>query len=305
MSDRRTPAGPVSLAEAWRNRLADSPPTGAQVHAAAARLGELADAIRRTTEGRGGSLGSLPVRTRRAYQWLAVLADEDALRRHVAAQARLRRVSPLDRVLGRSPNGCLFVTGHLFSRRAGGRLIAHQAFMDAPSDVLDALVRAAARDRGAERVVRAYAAGGAFASALRSMDALLGSEFPAATGSLVAIEALYHELNARHFGGALGAPRIRWGARLTRRKLGHYDPASDVIELSRTLDLPDTPPLLVEFVLYHEMLHRRLGVVRTGRRVRAHTREFRRAERAFPDYDAAMELLLAGPPWTAERMSGR
>jgi hypothetical protein len=61
---------------------------------------------------------------------------------------------------------------------------------------------------------------------------------------------------------------------------------------------------LVEFVLYHEMLHRKLGVRRSGARLVAHTPEFRRAEQAFPDYVAAMELVAAGPPWNIGRQYG-
>ena len=64
----------------------------------------------------------------------------------------------------------------------------------------------------------------------------------------------------------------------------------EVIVISRSLDEPEMPEFIVEYILYHEMLH---SVVpdetnSAGRRC-IHTAEFYRRERAFPRYRRARQ----------------
>ena len=68
-------------------------------------------------------------------------------------------------------------------------------------------------------------------------------------------------------------------------------PSTDTVMLSVTLDDAGVPDQVVDFVMYHELLHRVLGAPVVDGRVRAHTPEFRRRERAFPDYDRARSWL--------------
>jgi predicted metal-dependent hydrolase len=51
------------------------------------------------------------------------------------------------------------------------------------------------------------------------------------------------------------------------------------------------PALALEYVMYHEMLHLRFPVDHTGARRRVHTKEFREAEKKFPNLKEAKELL--------------
>jgi hypothetical protein len=79
--------------------------------------------------------------------------------------------------------------------------------------------------------------------------------------------------------------------------LGHFDPAHNSIVISRIFDRPQTPRFLVEYILFHEMLHLRHPVEHRRSRRRVHTREFKQAERAFPRLEEARRLLktLGGP----------
>jgi predicted metal-dependent hydrolase len=75
--------------------------------------------------------------------------------------------------------------------------------------------------------------------------------------------------------------------------MGHYDFFRDLVMLSVTLDDPDVPDFVVDFVMYHELLHKVMGSkVVNGRRY-AHTPAFREAERAFPRYEEAEAFLKA------------
>jgi predicted metal-dependent hydrolase len=85
----------------------------------------------------------------------------------------------------------------------------------------------------------------------------------------------------------MARPALGWSSRPSRTTLGHYDPAHNAIVLSRLLDSPEAPRLVVEYVMFHEMLHLRFPVEHLGARRRVHTREFKQAEREFPGLDAA------------------
>jgi hypothetical protein len=110
-------------------------------------------------------------------------------------------------------------------------------------------------------------------------------------GGFYNLELLFHKLNRRYFDNALAKPTLTWSQRETRRIFGHHDGAHDTIVISRTLDAPDVPDWVVEFVLYHEMLHVKHPVrVVKGRRY-IHTAAFRSDEKRFPQYAEAQAWL--------------
>jgi hypothetical protein len=61
--------------------------------------------------------------------------------------------------------------------------------------------------------------------------------------------------------------------------------------ISRSLDVPEVPEFLVEYVLYHEMLHvKHRPRIISGRRINHHA-AFRADERRFAYYAEAMAYL--------------
>ena len=110
-------------------------------------------------------------------------------------------------------------------------------------------------------------------------------------GSFYNLELLFQKLNRRYFAGALPKPTLSWSQRQTSRIFGHHDGTHETIVISRTLDANDVPDWVVEFVLYHEMLHIKHPVrVVKGRR-HIHTAAFRADERLFPQYAPAQAWL--------------
>lgn len=105
------------------------------------------------------------------------------------------------------------------------------------------------------------------------------------------LEALFDELNGRHFGGLMMKPVLGWSIRSSRTTLGHYDLSHNAIILSSLLDSATVPLVAVEYVLFHEMLHLAHPVEHRGSRRCVHTDQFRRAEEQFPDLKAAKEAL--------------
>lgn len=114
-----------------------------------------------------------------------------------------------------------------------------------------------------------------------------------ARGRYYDLEQLFHRLNQRYFAGRLPQPALTWSQRRTRRTFGHYDATHRTIVISRTLDDPRTPPMVVEYVLYHEMLHIKHGVTHINGRRCVHTPAFQEEERRFEHYEAASRWLYA------------
>ena len=112
-----------------------------------------------------------------------------------------------------------------------------------------------------------------------------------ARGRVYDLEEVFRRLNHRFFHDQLPMPRLGWSHQNARSLLGHYDSGHGAIIVSRLLDAPLVPPYLVEYVVYHEMLHMHFPVERRGHRRVIHSREFREAERKFPKYELACRQL--------------
>lgn len=110
-------------------------------------------------------------------------------------------------------------------------------------------------------------------------------------GNVYDLEQIFDELNFSFFFGLMARPALGWSLRRSRITLGHYDPALNAIVLSKLLDSEKVPRLAVEYVMFHEMLHLRYPVDHRGARRCVHTPEFKEAERKFPRYSEAKNLL--------------
>jgi hypothetical protein len=84
-------------------------------------------------------------------------------------------------------------------------------------------------------------------------------------------------VNDKYFGGLLEMPNLVFGE-LSFRKLGSYAFATDTVTISPALKVDEE---LLDYVVYHELLHKKLKYAVNNGRHRHHTREFREQERAF------------------------
>ena len=110
-------------------------------------------------------------------------------------------------------------------------------------------------------------------------------------GQAYDLEAIFDRLNEHYFAAELRKPSLGWSPSIAWTKLGHYDPTHDAIAVSRIFDMPDTPQVLLEYVMYHEMLHIKYPVKIRANRRQVHTPEFKKQEQQFAHYEEAMQLL--------------
>ncbi len=86
-------------------------------------------------------------------------------------------------------------------------------------------------------------------------------------------------------------PRLAWSLRPWRRQLGSFDPALNQIVISSSLDRPGIPARVVEYILFHEMLHVKHPSRRAGCGLQSHSPGFRREEKRYPHFAFARRFL--------------
>ena len=106
-------------------------------------------------------------------------------------------------------------------------------------------------------------------------------------GEIYDLDEMFDSLNFWYFGGRLQKPTLTWSPRKSFHILGHHDSTHDTISVSRSLDSKSVPQFVVEYVLFHEMLHVAHPTVHHNGRRYNHTPAFRRDERRFANYHAA------------------
>jgi hypothetical protein len=103
---------------------------------------------------------------------------------------------------------------------------------------------------------------------------------------------LYSQINSEYFNNAINAA-ITWGSRsprwaVRRRTVGSYSERSNTIRINPVLDRKAVPRYYVAFIVYHEMLHAAVGISLQGKRRSVHSREFRKREKLFKEYERAV-----------------
>lgn len=112
-----------------------------------------------------------------------------------------------------------------------------------------------------------------------------------AKGQVYNLAPMFSRLNKRYFGGRLHRPRLGWSARQWRAQLGCFDPGLDQIVINTRLDHNQVPEYVVEYVMYHEMLHVRHPIRVAACGLQAHSAAFRNEERRYAHYDRARSFL--------------
>lgn len=236
---------------------------------------------------------------RSLYAWMKFLADETHLRLHVKTTHQLQQIAQSIKKAH-----CLeltavveiaYLTGLYKSKRHGktATIVINQGFMVASPQVLTALVQATLVGKSPEptKVIRDFASSSEYSRVLLELELHAAAQAEQSKGKYYDLEQLFEQVNRQYFASSLSKPRLSWSQSNTYRKFGHYQPATDRVVLSSTLDDATVPAFVVEFVLYHELLHKYHKAKWSGNRRMVHTSEFKRDEQQFKFYKQAYQWL--------------
>ncbi len=92
------------------------------------------------------------------------------------------------------------------------------------------------------------------------------------------LENSFNRVNETYFDNLVDIPNLEWGT-FSRAKLGSYDYHTDTITISRIFINEDRE--LLDYIMYHEMLHKKLKYRSNNNRSYHHTSEFKKMERNF------------------------
>ena len=96
----------------------------------------------------------------------------------------------------------------------------------------------------------------------------------------------FDKVNDKYFAGMIEKPNLIWG-NMNFSKLGTYEYGTDTITISQVLKTDES---LMDYVVYHEMLHKKLKFSSNGSRNLHHSREFRNKEKEWEDKQVEEKL---------------
>ncbi|MGH9939755.1 MAG: hypothetical protein ACREAM_26240 [Blastocatellia bacterium] len=235
--------------------------------------------------------------TRRVYCWMKFLANNDQLTAHLATLERAREIARQHPLPAGKPLLLHLVSlNHLWRRRDyrnATLLKVHAGFQNGDQQVWLSLLQCSLGRPAAasEKLYREFAESEDFNETLFELESFAAPPELPTRGHAHDLDESFARVNAIYFGGLMLKPRLVWNRTLTARKFGHYQPGRDTIMISVTLDAASVPASLVDFVMYHELLHKKHGsTIVNGRRL-AHGPAFRAEEQRFAGYDEAERLL--------------
>jgi hypothetical protein len=252
----------------------------------------------------GRDYHSLPAPSQRAYLWLKFLSQPGKLHTHLNALQLAyqfsRQASCLNKLPSRLRKFSVQVTFYNISALYRTKIVkdsiqitANEAFVTGSEKLFDDLICSALlKDhRAALGRLRQHASGAEFSEAVQALQTSQSARVPDTHGRVYDLQEVFDRVNANYFNRKMEQPRLTWNRTITARKLGHYQPQTDTVMISITLDQPNIPAYLIDFIMYHELLHKKLGVQQLNGRRYAHNKKFRDEERKYLEYAKAQEFM--------------
>ncbi len=111
-------------------------------------------------------------------------------------------------------------------------------------------------------------------------------------GAVYDLDEIFSAVNDRYFRKSIQKPVLTWSAKKTYRILGHHDATHETVAISKSLDSKDVPQYVVEYVVFHEMLHIAHPTKHINGRRYNHTPAFKQDERKFAYFEEAEKWIL-------------
>ncbi len=110
-------------------------------------------------------------------------------------------------------------------------------------------------------------------------------------GAVRDLDTVFRYVNSFYFQGGLQYPTLAWSTESPGTRLGFYFAPLNLLAANRVLDSERVPRYVLEFVVYHELLHHINAAGRSPKKRVHHTKSFREQEMAFSHYEDAERWL--------------
>ncbi len=261
-------------------------------------LSETASGVNNILIKKNKTPADLPVRTRRAYQWATFLSDPGNLDEHLDALQRINLYLPCykSQVSNKAIDFAFFHLGSLYKiteNPSCKNIIVQESFIHAPDKILTAILENAfsKQSNSPRQIIRDYTFTPEYQAARTRLEYLHIPPGSFAQGFAHQLDLSFNRVNQQYFHNSLSRPHLIWSSRLTFRKFGHYQWDIDTVMISQTLDNQRVPEFVVDYVMYHELLHKKLGIRKVNGRRLSHTKFFRDEEQKFMKFEKAKKYL--------------
>ncbi|HOE12011.1 MAG TPA: hypothetical protein PLQ35_14950 [bacterium] len=189
-------------------------------------------------------------------------------------------------------------------QRAGVSIRISHLLLDAPEDVLGGVLHTLlSRFHGSpvpRDLCRAYdefCRNPEVEERMRRLRRMAGKKIIVGTqGKCRDLDEVFNRVNRSFFRGRLRKPMLTWSPGDSRRTMGYYDEEFNIVVISSRLDSKRVPVFVLDYIMYHELLHIACPADKSGKRRQIHTNEFKRRERDFPEYERAVRWI--GKYWS-------
>lgn len=295
----------------FQERIAELPPSDAKAeNRLIQKLSQRTAQIEQLCAEQGATPGNLTPQSQQLYGWMKFLQSDDHLHLHAAAvrqattivqqtlatpksssNAKTRPFKDLKHLsLEFTPMSalyrCQFKHSHL-------KIKINEGFILADQDIIQAVIHSMLLDKTPETstLMTEYSLSETFTELLLALELMVDDLRETSQGNVYDLAAVFASVNQTYFNQEVTQPRLCWSKVYSHRKFGHYEPSRDRVVISLSLDSAKLPRYVIEFVMYHELLHKvHGGRTQNGRRW-VHTPEFHRDERQFKYFSQAQQHL--------------
>lgn len=103
-------------------------------------------------------------------------------------------------------------------------------------------------------------------------------------GKYFNLETIFGKLNSLYFSNELSVKYLGWSKNRSFTRLGYFDKERDLLVISQIFDSRKVPLNVLEYLVYHEMLHIFIPTTKKNERRIIHSKAFKEQEKKFPEY---------------------
>ena len=243
----------------------------------------------------GAFPADLPERSYRAYLWLRFLSEPQRLLQHLLALQDFIKFFHQEKKKNINLQINIANTNYLFRSTLANhscKFVAAEGFIAADSAIKRYLIQTLFhKNTYALSQIRQFSQGKTYQHIMQMLWQYTEQSALSTRGHYYDLMQIFQRANSQYFQNVLQPPRLLWSSRISLRRLGYYHPDMDTITISRALDSKSVPQYVLDYVMYHEILHKVLGLKLVNKNRMAHTRQFRDLERKFRQYQPAKKFI--------------